>query len=187
MAGSVKDSFGGVSLVADYLYPHRRPCVKCGPMCLSTATADNITVTDLTVTGTLISDYTPYIPGPDNHIWVPLGPINVPGGPTPVVFTQIPLAAGSWYGDLTIVGTGIVPTDFSHSEIRFSMISTGTSVTVVTVSATFQVLNGEMQSTPPVIAITGNTDNVQIDITSVGNSRWVGYIKLVGAGVYGTV
>lgn len=186
MAGVINDSYGGANLVADYLYPYRRPCIRCGPLCMSTATADSFTTTNLVVTGTVTMDYVPYIPGPDNHIWVPLGPMVIPAGPTPSTFVQIPLAAGSWYADLTLVGTGTVPADFSHSEIRFSMISTGTAVTVVTTSATFQVLNGAMLTTPPTIAIVGNSDNMQINITSFENSKWVGYIKLVGAGVYGS-
>ena len=184
MAGTVKDSFGGIALVADYLYPHTRPCVKCGPMCLSNATADSITVTDLTVTGTVIMNYVPYVPGPDNHIWVPLGPTNIPAGPTPTPFTNIPLDPGSWYADMTLVGTGVIPENFAHMQIRFSMVSTGTQVTVVTTSATFQVLNGTFVTTPPTVAIVGNTDNVEIDITAFENSRWVGYIKLVGAAAY---
>lgn len=187
MAGTVGDSFGGIGLVADYLMPHRNPCVKCGNMCLTNATADNITVTNLTVTGTTTIAYVPYIPGPDNHIWVPLGPMDIVAGPTPTEFVKIPIAVGSWFADLSLVGTGTETVDFSHSQIRFSFESTGTAVNIITTASSFQVLSGFMQTSPPTIALSGTTDSIKIDITTFENSKWVGYIKIVGAGLYGSV
>lgn len=184
MAGTVKDSFGGINVVADNLFPHRLPHVMCGPMHLSTATADQVTIDDSTVTGTLTLYNPPYVTGPDNHIWVPIGPVTVTAGPTATMLTRVPLGPGSWFADMILVGTGTVPTDLFHAEIRFSMSSTGTAVTVITTSTSFQISNGAMTTTPPTITINGGTNNVLVEVTSFENSKWSGYMKLVGAGVY---
>lgn len=184
MAGAIRDSYSGANVQADYLYPRGAPWIRCGPMHITEAVTENLTTTNLTVTGAVTLDTVPYVPGPDNYIWVPIGPTNVPASVTPTQFAQIPVGLGSWCADLKLVGTGTVPTDFSHYNMRFNIISTGSSVSVATISSTMQVLNGAMLASPPSVSLVGGTDYIQIEITSPEDSRWVGYIVMVGSAVY---
>jgi len=187
MSGSLRDTFGGERIITDYLGPHRLPCVRCGPLCLTTASADEITVVNLTVTGTTNINIPIYIPGPDHHIWIPIGPIIIIGPGTNTV-VEFPMGVGVWLVEISLAGTGTTLADFAQYTIQATVVCDGTLVTVPAggISVSREVYGGVMTDANTEVTISGFTDihgfgNMRASVTTPVNSKWTGFFKCVGS------
>lgn len=188
-AGNLRDSFTGSITRTDYLGPLRRSCIICGPLCVSTITADTISVNNLIITGSIAQTSPPRVPGPNTHVWVPFGPLSVPAPGSADV--HIPLGLGSWQLELMAVGTGrdtgvIYAENIAHYVIRASLRSSGTAVTLVQTNVVDVAERGSMISPLPpapftVITFVDGVTELILRITPLSSSNWTGYVRLVGS------
>lgn len=187
MAGVIRETFGGERVTTDYLGPRRLPCVRCGPLCLTTATANDITVSNLTVTGITNINIPIYISGPDHHIWIPIGPIyiNGPGTGDLVVF---PMGEGVWLVEASIAGTGAIMNDFAQYTIQATVQCDGTTVIIPPggISVSREVHGGSMTALNTAVTLSGYTDihgygNLKVTVTTPVNSNWTAFFKCVGS------
>lgn len=188
-AGNLRDSFSGSVTLTDYLGPLRRRCILCGPMCVSTITADTISTNNLVISGSVAQGDPPRVSGPNTHVWLPFGPFTVSApGPTDI---HVPIGLGSWQLELMIVGTGrdtgvIYAENFAHYNILASLRSSGTAVTLVQTNVAHVAEVGSMISAPPpapftvVTFVNGGTELI-IRIAPLTDSNWSGYVRLLGA------
>lgn len=185
-AGTIRDAFTGNSANVDFLGPLRSRCISCGPLCMTSASVNTLTVHDIVITGTITSSDPIVTVGPHTHVWIPDGPtqINVPGSHD----VSISLATGSWEMEMLVVGTGadtgmVHAENFAHYRILASFRSSGTSITTVQVTTTDTVECGTMTMpglTVPISFHDGGTELI-VRITPIANSAWSMYARLVGA------
>jgi hypothetical protein len=188
-SGNIRDSFSGSVTLTDYLGPLRRSCILCGPLCVSTVSADTITTNNLIVSGSVAQGDPPRVAGPNTHVWLPFGPISVTA-PGPVDI-NIPIGLGSWQLELMAVGTGrdtgvIYAENFAHYDILASLRSSGTSVTLVQTNVAHVTEWGSMISPPPplpftVITFVDGGSELILRISPLSDSNWSGYVRLLGA------
>lgn len=188
-AGNIRDSFTGSVTHTDYLGPLRRSCILCGPMCVSTLTADTISTNNLVITGVVAQTDPPRVAGPNTHVWMPFGPIYITApGPTDV---HVPIGTGSWQLEFMAVGTGrdtgvIYAENFAHYNILASLRSSGTAVSLVQMNVGHVTEIGSMITPPPpapftVISFVDGGSELIIRISPVSDSNWSGYVRLLGA------
>lgn len=188
-AGTIRDGTTGSVINVDYLGPLRRHSVKCGPMNISTIDADTITANNLIVTGPMAQADPPRVSGPNTHVWIPFGPvqINTPG--TYVLY--VPVGLGSWQLELMAAGTGrdsgvIYAENFAHYNILASLRSSGTAVTLIQTNVGHTSETGNLITPIPPAPFTvitfedGGTELI-IRISPLVDSNWSGYVRLVGA------
>ena len=191
MADEINSNFfGGRGASLDYLAPRNKGVIQCGPISIS-----NATVTDLVVTGTVVlpvnTSGVPIVLNNPNNIWTSIGPTTVTASNT-LVF-DVPMHAGSWIAEISLVGTGATLSDLGHYQILSSLTSTGpimptATTTIILTSVTRSIENGSMSPDliipgNPTIVVDGLGANMTISITPVVTSVWAGYVKMVGSNV----
>jgi hypothetical protein len=181
-------------LITDYLLPWHHVCVRCGPLCLTSATCTdfnttnlifgdgtgtNLTVTNLTVLNPQV--WPPIVSGPNNYVWTYLGPVDHPTH----TFDPIPMGPGSWNVEVLAAGTGAANTDLAHYLVRASITNSGTLIAVITSATVQQTKNGSFiadGTTNVSLADDGSgLGRLRVVVTTAVASNWNAYVRCVGA------